>query len=170
AGPERRHAGAIEIFVVVVARGVVLPPATAADAEVLVLGELLAGGELRCRRYGARVEAGRAERGEAGGGAQEIAAPGARGGEPLGKQVHLRVGNRGSLHGILHSLFHFWVESVADAIAEEREREHGDRDGDRRKHAEMPVRADVLLAFADHLSPRRRGRVDADADERQRRL
>src|SRR5262250_1324014 len=67
-------------------------------------------------------------------------------------------------------LFHFRIESVADAVAEEREGEHGDRDGDRREHAQMPVRADVLLAFTDHLSPRRGGWVDADPDERQRRL
>src|SRR5438094_7127370 len=31
----------------------------------------------------------------------------------------------------------------------------------------MPVRADELLPLADHLAPRRYGRIDADADERQ---
>src|SRR5882724_228724 len=67
-------------------------------------------------------------------------------------------------------LLHFWIESVAHAVAEEREGQHGDRDGDRRKHAEMPVGADVLLALADHLAPRGRGRVDPDPDERQGRL
>src|SRR2546428_9755289 len=67
-------------------------------------------------------------------------------------------------------LLHFWIESVAHAVAEEREGQHGDRDGDRREHAEMPVGADVLLALADHLAPRGRGRVDPDPDERQGRL
>src|SRR5262249_60502459 len=47
--PERGHAGAIEILVVVVARGVVLPPAAATVPEVLVLGELFTGRELRRR-------------------------------------------------------------------------------------------------------------------------
>src|SRR3989475_9253159 len=67
-------------------------------------------------------------------------------------------------------LLHFWIESVAHAVAEEREGQHGDRDGDRREHAEMPVGADVLLALADHLAPRGRGRVDPDPDEGQGRL
>ena len=44
-GPERGHARAVEVLVVVVARRVVLPPAAAAQAEGLVLGQLLAGSE-----------------------------------------------------------------------------------------------------------------------------
>src|SRR2546428_690002 len=75
AGPERGHTGAVQVLVVVVAGGGVLPPASPADPYVLPAGQLLAGGELGRRRDGTRAEARRAHRRQPGRHSQEIAPP-----------------------------------------------------------------------------------------------
>ncbi len=109
AGPERGYAAAVQVLVVVVAGGVVLPPAAAADPYVLLAGELLARGELRRRRDRPGVEAGRAQGGEPGRHFEEVAPAHAGGTEPLGQQIHLRIGDRGSLHGGLLSWDSYFI-------------------------------------------------------------
>src|SRR5207247_9899543 len=101
-GPECGHPVAIQVLVEVVAGGIILEPAAAAVPEVLVTGELLTGGQLgRRRRRRASVEAGRAHRSEPGRDAEEVAPAHAGCGQPRGQQVHVGIGDRGTLHEVL---------------------------------------------------------------------
>src|SRR5436305_14899704 len=74
---------------------------------------------------------------------------------------------RGEVSHPFGLIVHTWVERITQAIAEKRERQHGKRNGDRREDGHVPVRAKVLLIFADHLAPAWHWRVDPDADEAQ---
>jgi len=76
-----------------------LPPAAAADPQVLLPGELLARRELGGRRGRPGIEPRGAQRGQAGGDLEKIAPAHAGGAQALGQQVELRIGDRGSVHG-----------------------------------------------------------------------
>ena len=85
---------AVQVLVEVVAGGIVLVPAAAAVAEGLLLGELLAGLELG--GFAACAGRGEAESAEGGHGAdhlEEVAPADADGGQALGQEIELLVGN-----------------------------------------------------------------------------
>src|SRR2546428_666190 len=62
------------------------------------------------------------------------------------------------------------VEGAAQRVAEEVGAQHGDHDGQAGERRDPPGAADVVAALADHPAPARRGRLHAEAQERQRRL
>src|SRR3954471_17620041 len=63
------------------------------------------------------------------------------------------------------------VEGVAQAVADEVHAHHGDEDGEAREVQEVRLRrADVALGVGQHAPPRRRRRLHAETEERQRGL
>ena len=91
-------AAAVEVLVEIVARRVVLNPAAPAIAQMLVLGELLAGARVGAADTGRGIEAGGAQGGEAAGDLEEISTADASGAQALGQQIHLRIGDAGTPH------------------------------------------------------------------------
>src|SRR6202022_4942793 len=86
--------GAVEILVEVVAGRIVLDPAAPAEAEGLVLGQLLVGAGLaRLGRLGGGGEAEAAERGHRPDHLQEVSATDPDGLEALGEEIHLFIRN-----------------------------------------------------------------------------
>jgi hypothetical protein len=93
-GEEGRHAVTVQVFIEVVAGGIVLPPPPATTvAERLIRGEFLARGKLWCGGSRPGVEAGRAQRGQPGCDPEKVAAPDTHRAEPRGQQVHLSIGD-----------------------------------------------------------------------------
>src|SRR6266542_5713192 len=63
------------------------------------------------------------------------------------------------------------IERVAEGVAEEVEREHREEDRDAGPGAHPPLQVrQVALRVVDVGSPRRNGRLRAEAEERERRL
>src|SRR5207253_4648033 len=121
-----RRSAAIKVLVEVVARRVLLVPATAAEPEVLFLRQLFPGRELRGRGRRTRAKArGAHRRRQAGGDPQKTAPPDADGGEAGGQKIQLAVGDMRNSHERVSLLFQFGVQRVPDAVTEERERQHG---------------------------------------------
>src|SRR5207245_7397599 len=120
-----RRSAAIQVRLEVVARRVLLVPATAAEPEVLFLRQLFAGRELRGRGRRTRAKARGAHRRQAGGDPQKIAPPDADGGEAAGQKIQLAVGEMRNSHERGSLLFQFGVQPVPDAGTEARERHHG---------------------------------------------
>src|SRR5215467_10434077 len=63
-----------------------------------------------------------------------------------------------------------WIEGIPDAVTEQCEPGHGDGYHDGREQGQVPVKADVVHALSDHLTPARRGRLNAQTQEGEGRL
>src|SRR4029077_17627507 len=59
------------------------------------------------------------------------------------------------------------IEEVAQCVADDVEGEHGQHDRDPGERRDPGATLDVLTALAEDVAPARRGRWDAEAEERQ---
>src|SRR5947208_16425892 len=71
---------------------------------------------------------------------------------------------------VLHLDLCAWVERIAEPVAEDVQREDGQQDRDAGSEREPRPRHDQLLPVGDQRAPRRRRRLHACAEERQRGL
>jgi len=62
------------------------------------------------------------------------------------------------------------INRIPDAFTQKVVAEHGDQDGHAREEREPPGDAEHVLALGEHIAPARCGRLDADAEERERRF
>src|SRR5213593_2128263 len=80
------------------------------------------------------------------------------------------IANTGLMLPPCLSLRHPRVERVADPVPEQVERQHGEQERGAGEREEPPRAVEDRRRLRDHLAPARLRRVDADAEERERRL